>query len=93
MSSQSTTSELIKKAVGIEKGASTKDNVSGNINLAAIVEIAKNIKSKNLGKTLKEISKEIIGTCMSMGITIDNKNGKQIEKEIKEGLYDSMFIG
>ncbi len=86
------TSELIKKAAGIEKGTNTKDKV-GNISMSVIVEIAKSIKSKSQGKTLKEICREVIGTCISIGITIDNKDGKQVEKEIKEDKYSSMFTG
>lgn len=86
------TAELVKKTIGLQKGAGTKDKV-GNIAFSALKDIAKGIKSKSQGKTLKEIVKEIVGTCVSMGITIDNKEGKQVEKEIKEGAYNSMLAG
>lgn len=84
------TSELIKKAAGIEKGTGTKDNV-GNIEFSALVEIAKSIKSKSQGKTLKEIAKQVAGSSLSMGVSIDSKNGKQIIKEITAGEYNSVL--
>ncbi len=86
------TSELVKKAAGIEKGAGTKDKV-GNIGFPALVEIAKGMKSKSQGKTLMDIAREVVGTCISMGVGIDGKDGKQVEKEIKEGKYNSMLAG
>lgn len=86
------TSELIKKAAGIEKGAGTKDKV-GNIEFPALVEIANGLRQKSQGKTLKEIAKEVVGTCVSMGVTLDGKDAKQVEKEIKEGKYNSVLAG
>lgn len=86
------TSELVKKAAGIEKGSGTKDKV-GNVEFSAVVELAKGLKSKSYGSTLRQTVREVIGTCMSMGVTVDSKDAKQVEKEIKEGKYDSMLAG
>lgn len=86
------TSELVKKSAGIEKGAGTKDKV-GNISLSAVVDIAKSLKSKSQGKTLKQIVREVVGTCSSMGVSVDSKDAKAIEKEIKEGKHDSLMAG
>jgi len=44
-----------------------------------------------LGKSLKEKTKEIIGTCISMGVTVEGKNPKEIRKAIDEGEYNSKF--
>ncbi|MBU0586065.1 50S ribosomal protein L11 [Candidatus Micrarchaeota archaeon] len=86
------TSELIKKAAGVEKGTGTKDKV-GNIEFSALVEIAKGLKPKSQGKSLKQTVREVAGTCVSMGISIDDKDARQIEKEISEGKYDSLLVG
>lgn len=86
------TSELVKKAAGIEKGTGTKDKV-GNIEFSALADIARGLKSKSQGKTLKDIAKEVVGTCVSMGVTVDGKDGKQVEKEIGEGKYNSVLAG
>ncbi|MFA5077506.1 MAG: 50S ribosomal protein L11 [Candidatus Micrarchaeia archaeon] len=86
------TSELVKKAAGIEKGSGTKDKV-GNLELSALAEIAKSLRGKSQGKSAKDVAKEVAGTCVSMGVTIDGKDAKLMEKEIKEGRHDSLFAG
>mgnify|MGYP000375912228 CR=1 FL=1 len=68
--------ELIKKEAKIEKGASNKDQIAGNISMEKLTELAKNTSSNS--KSLKARLKELIGTCQSMGITIDGKKPKQI---------------
>ena len=44
-----------------------------------------------LGKTKKERFKEVVGTCVSMGVTVDNKEPKQVIKEIEAGGYAGVF--
>ncbi|HDN95927.1 MAG TPA: 50S ribosomal protein L11, partial [Thermoplasmatales archaeon] len=63
-------SALIMKRAGIEKGTGDENPV-GNITMKDVIEIAKMKKNDLLGKDLKAKAKEIIGTCVSMGITID----------------------
>jgi large subunit ribosomal protein L11 len=86
------TSELVKKAAGIEKGTGTKDKV-GNITFQALVDLAKGLRGKSQGKSTKDIAREVVGTCVSMGVTVDGKDGKAVEKEIKDGKYNSMLAG
>jgi len=86
------TVELLKKAAGIEKGAGNREAPAGNIALSEIVKIAKS-KTNSLGKNLKSVVKEICGSCVSAGITIEGKNAKEIIKEIDAGKHDSIFAG
>jgi len=69
--------ELIKKEAKIEKGASNKDQIAGNISMDKLIELAKSTSSNS--KSVKERLKELIGTCQSMGITIDGKKPKEIK--------------
>ena len=85
------TSELIKKEIGIDKGAGNREAAAGDISMEQIVKIAKQKKTSALGKSLKELSKEVIGTCVSMGVTVGGNNGKDVMKEIDEGKYDTLF--
>lgn len=84
------TAEIIKKEAGIEKGAASKDAKAGNISLDKIAGIAKH-KSNSLGKNLKSTANEVLGSCVSMGITVDGKSAREIIKEIKAGKHDSLF--
>ena len=83
-------SALIMQRANIEKGAGDSTPV-GNITMQDLVEIAKMKKTDLLGKSLKEKAKEVAGTCVSMGVTIEGMNPKEIIKKIEEGEYEELF--
>ncbi len=86
------TAALIMQEIKKEKGVAMpgKENL-GNISFQKVIEIAK-IKMKHLrAKTLKSAVKQIVGTCLSMGVTIDKKNPKEIIKSIERGEFDSIL--
>jgi large subunit ribosomal protein L11 len=86
------TAEIIKKAAGIEKGAGNREAPAGDLSMEKAVTIAKS-KTNSLGKDAKETLKEILGTCVSMGVTIDGKKAKVAIKEVNEGKHDSLLKG
>ena len=85
-------SELIKKELAIEKG-SGKPNVEkvGNISIEQVIKIALMKKDSMTVNSLKAAIKNIIGSCGSLGILIEGKFPKEINKEIDEGQYDSLI--
>lgn len=87
-----TTSALIVKEAEIQKG-SGKPNVErvGNLSMQQVVKIAQIKRKELLAKNLRSAVKEIIGSCVSMGVMIDGKNPKDVLKEIDEGKYDNLF--
>ena len=42
-------------------------------------------------QTLKGATKEMLGTCVSMGVTVEGKDPREVQKEIDEGNYDELF--
>jgi large subunit ribosomal protein L11 len=82
-------SALIMSKIGVEKGSSGGKKV-GNLTLKNAIEIAQ-MKKNLLGSTLKTQVKEIIGTCVSMGVSVEDKNPREVQKEIDNGTYDSLF--
>ena len=80
------TSALIKKELGLEKGSKNpgKEFV-GNLSFEQLVKIARIKRAQSLSYTLKGAVKEVLGTCVSMGITVDGKNPKEVIKEIDDG--------
>ncbi|OPY37143.1 MAG: 50S ribosomal protein L11 [Methanoregula sp. PtaU1.Bin051] len=84
------TSALIKKEAGIEKGSKEPNAiVAGNLPFEAAVRIAKMKIEGMLSYELKTAVREVVGTCVSMGVNVDGKKPKDILKEIAEGKYDS----
>jgi len=87
-----TTAALILKEVGVEKGSS-KPNVEkvGNLTMEQVIKIAGIKRGKLLAKTLKAAVKEVVGSCVSIGITVEGKDPKVVLREINEGKYDDLF--
>lgn len=89
-----TTAALIVKEAGIQKGSGKPSTEKvGNLSMAQVIKIAQIKRSKLLAKSLKAAVKEIVGSCVSMGVTVDGKDPKLVLREIDEGKYDSIIKG
>lgn len=87
-----TTSALIVSALKIEKGSgSPKEEKVGNLTMAQVVSLAKKKQPELLAKSLKLAAKEVLGSCVSMGVTVEDKDPREAQREIDEGKYDSLF--
>ena len=87
-----TTSALIVNELKIEKGSGNpKAQKVGNLSMQQLIRIAKIKRPELLSKTLKAAVKEVLGTCMSMGVTVEGKDPKEVLREIDAGKYDGMF--
>ena len=86
-------SQLIKKELKLEKLAKTawKEPAVGDLKIESAVKIAK-LKLDSLGtKNLKKATKEVVATCVSLGVNVEGKNPKEVLKEIETGTFDSKF--
>jgi len=86
-------SALIKKEIDLKKGAGNvpKDGFAGNLTFEQILKIVRMKQDALTGKTNKEKAKEVVGSCRSMGITIEGKSSADMITEINSGKYDSKF--
>ena len=84
-------SALILIEAGLEKGLSSERTV-GNIGIAQAIKIAKMKRQSSLSYELKNTVKEILGTCLSMGVTVDEKPARDVQKAIDAGEYADLFI-
>jgi len=84
------TSSLILKEAKIEKGtANAKETQVGNLSIEQVVKLAK-MKASHLGSyKLKAQVSEIIGSCNSLGITVEGKKAKEAIKDLQQGKFDS----
>lgn len=85
-------SSLIKKELHVQKLATVNEdktrNLAGNISFEKIVTIA---KSKEMYGDLKAQVKQVLGTCVSCGVTVDGKNAKDVQKDVDTGKYNSQL--
>jgi large subunit ribosomal protein L11 len=87
-----TASALIVAELKIEKGSGTPNTQKvGNLTMAQVLKIAKIKRAELLAKTLQGAAKEILGTCISMGVTVEGKDPREVQREIDEGNYKELF--
>ncbi len=87
-----TTSALIVSELKIEKGSGTpKTEKVGDLTMEQLIRIAKVKRTEVLARNLKAAVKEILGSCVSMGVTIEGKDPKDIQKEIDQGKHDRLL--
>ncbi len=87
-----TTSALIVSELGVEKGSGAPSTEKiGNLSLQQVAKIAKLKHSELLGRNLKYAVKEVLGSCVSMGVTVEEKDPREIQKEIDEGKHDALL--
>ena len=85
-------SELIKKELGIEKGSGIhKKSNAANASIEQIIKIAKTKQQNLLCNDLKSCVKTVLGSCVSLGILVESKLAKDIEKEVEEGIYKDLI--
>ncbi|CAL9152213.1 unnamed protein product [Musa hybrid cultivar] len=58
---------------------------NGSISLDDVVEIARVMRPRSMAKDLSGTVKEILGTCVSVGCTVDGKDPKDLQQEISDG--------
>lgn len=86
-----TTTALLLKEVGAKnppKGASEK---TGDLPLERIVKIALIKKDQLNAKNLKSAVKTVLGSAKSLGISVEGKDPRVVQKEIDDGLYDDLL--
>ncbi|MBL7160066.1 MAG: hypothetical protein ISS95_00725 [Candidatus Aenigmarchaeota archaeon] len=96
-----TTSDLIREELKLKKLAKTAwgvpkkieegkkpEKFTSSLKMEQVVNIAKK-KMEDLGAhELKIGVKQVIGSCMSSGVSVEGKHPKEILKEIDEGKWD-----
>lgn len=87
-------SGLLKKEAGIPKGSGLqKKSKVGNLSIEQIVSVAKQKQGNLLCKDLKTSVKTVVGSCVSLGLLVENMNPVEVEKLIDEGKYDKEING
>ncbi|MEM3022204.1 MAG: 50S ribosomal protein L11, partial [Candidatus Bathyarchaeia archaeon] len=74
---------LIVKELGIEKGSGNpKAEKVGDISLESVRRIAEIKMADGYAKDLKGAMKEVLGTCLSMGVTVGGKDPREVQREL-----------
>ena len=83
------TAALINKEAGVSKGSGTAGmTFAGTITMESAIKIAKMKIDSSYAKDVRNAVKEVIGTCVSLGMQVENKPAKEIYADIRAGKYD-----
>ena len=83
-----TAASLIVKALAEpERDRKKEKNIkhSGNITLDQVYDISRAMRAKSMALTFTGTVKEILGTCVSVGCTVDGASPKDLQSQIDEG--------
>jgi len=85
-----TTSALIAKESGVPKG-SAKPNVDfvGDLSFDKVVTIAKSKMAGSYAKSVRSAVREVVGSCVSMGVKVEGKDAREFMAELDSGKWDS----
>ncbi len=87
-----TTPALIVSELGVEKGSENpKTNKVGDLSLEQILRVAKVKRAELLAGSLKAAVKEVLGSCVSMGVTVEDKDPRDVQREIDEGKHNELL--
>eukprot|EP00178_Gracilaria_changii_P008165 TRINITY_DN2517_c1_g1_i1.p2 TRINITY_DN2517_c1_g1~~TRINITY_DN2517_c1_g1_i1.p2 ORF type:complete len:105 (-),score=15.83 TRINITY_DN2517_c1_g1_i1:31-345(-) len=78
---------LIKELGGYERDRKKVKNVThkGNLTFEQIKKVSKVIDEKSMAKNFAGTVKQVLGTCLSLGCTVDKQNPRQVIAKINNG--------
>ncbi len=83
------TSSLLKKEFGLDKGSGQPDKIKmANISIEHVIKIAKAKQPDMLVNDFKAAVKNVLGSCVSLGLLVESKSPKEVIQEINQGKYD-----
>lgn len=86
------TAALVAKEAGITKGSGASgSNYVGDLSIASTVKIAKMKIEGSYAKDVRGAVKEVLGSCVSMGIKVEGKPAKEVYADISAGKHDDVL--
>jgi large subunit ribosomal protein L11 len=89
-------SALVKKELGLaepvreEAGVKGKKSI-GNLSIDQLVKVARMKRDGMLAKSLRAAAKQVAGTCVSLGCSIEGKTAKEFLRELDAGAFDAQL--
>ncbi len=86
------TAALIKDEAGFETGSGDPDtNFVADLSIDQVKTIAEQKVSDLLAYEVKGAAKEVAGTCVSLGVTIEGEDGRTFKQRVDDGEYDDVL--
>ena len=87
------TAELIKDEAGFETGSGEpQEDFVANLSVDQVKKIAEQKSSDLLSYDSFNAAKEVVGTCPSLGVTIEGNDPREFKRRMEDGEYDDVFV-
>ncbi|MDG6914361.1 MAG: 50S ribosomal protein L11 [Nitrososphaerota archaeon] len=87
-----TTSALVVKEAGVPKGSGKPNtDLVGNVTFDKVLTIAKVKMGDSYAKSIRSAVKEVVGSCVSMGVKVENQDPRAFQKEVEGGKWDKQI--
>jgi len=84
-----TTAALIVREAKAEKGSGKPNSTKiGDITFSQVMNIAMIKRGSSYAYSLKAAVKEVLGSCVSLGVTVEGEDPREICKKLEQGIYD-----
>ena len=91
MSARDETPHTVLKKLGQKKGNGSWDASTENLTIQQVIEVSETKKDKLTGATQKARALEVMGTCVSMRVSVEGMRPKEAIAAVKNGDFDSEF--
>jgi large subunit ribosomal protein L11 len=86
------TAALVKDELGFETGSGKpNEEFVEDMSLEQLKTVAEQKLPDLLAYDTKSAAKEVAGTCVSLGVTIEGQDAREFKQRIDEGEYDDVF--
>jgi large subunit ribosomal protein L11 len=86
------TAALIKDEAGFDTGSGEpQKNFVADLSAEQVKKIAEQKSTDLLAYDSLNAAKEVVGTCTSLGVTIEGNDPREFKKRIDDGEYDDVF--
>ena len=86
------TAELIKDEAGFDTGSGEpQETFVADLTVEQVKKVAEQKQSDLLAYDLKNAAKEVVGTCVTLGVTIEGNDPRDFKERIDDGEYDDKF--
>lgn len=86
------TAELIKDEAGFETGSGEPhENFVADLTVEQVKQIAEQKAPDLLSYDTKNAAKEVVGTCVTLGVTIEGEDAREFKKKVDAGEYDDIL--
>lgn len=88
------TASLLLKEAGVEKGSGAcSETKIGNLTLDQVQNVVEAKRDKFLDKSFKAALKTVLGTALSVGLTVEGVDPRVVQEKINNGEYDDKIRG